>query len=61
MIADKLAISQILLLLRGGPLSTGEISRKLGLSSSEVAKHMNSSSSQGLVRYDRERGAYARA
>ena len=59
LIADKLAVSQILLLLDKGPLSTGEISEKLGLSSSEVAKHINTSTSQGLVRYDQERAAYA--
>jgi F420-non-reducing hydrogenase iron-sulfur subunit len=59
LIADKLAISQILLLLGDGPLSTGEISEKLGLSSSAVARHMNRSSSHGLVRYDQERGHYA--
>lgn len=58
LIADKLAISQILLLLGEGPLSTVQISEKLGLSSSEVAKHMNRSSSHGLVRYDQECGSY---
>ena len=61
LIADKLAISQILLLLSEGPLSTADISGKLGLTSSEVAKQMNRSSSQGLVRYDQERGSYALA
>ena len=59
LIANKLAMSQILLLLGQGPLSTAAISEKLGLSSSEVAKHMNRSSSQGLVRYDQEQGSYA--
>ena len=61
LIASKLAVSQIMLLLGNGPLSSGEISAKLGLSSSAVARHMNSSSSQGLVRYDQERGSYALA
>jgi len=59
LIADELAISQILLLLRDGPRSTGEISESLGLSSSEISRHMNSSSSRGLVRYDPARKSYA--
>lgn len=61
LIADKLAISQILTLLEGKPLSTGEISESLGLNPSEVSRHMNSSSRQGLVRYDTERKRYALA
>jgi F420-non-reducing hydrogenase iron-sulfur subunit len=49
---DKLAISQIILLLGENPLSTGEISEKLRLNPSDVSRHMKSSSRQGLVRYD---------
>jgi F420-non-reducing hydrogenase iron-sulfur subunit len=52
LILDKLAISQIILLLREKPLSTGEISEILKLDPSLVSKHMKSSSRQGLVRYD---------
>jgi len=59
LIADKLAISQITMLLREKPLATGEISETLGLSPSEVSKHMNISSRQGLVRYDESRKCYA--
>ena len=58
---NKLAISQIMLLLRERPLSTGEISEKLGLNPSEVSRHLNSSSRQGLVRYDESRKCYALA
>ncbi len=61
LIADKLAISQIMLLLDERPLSTGEISQILGLSPSEVSRHMNSSSKQGLVRYDTNRKCFALA
>ena len=61
LIGDKLAISQILTLLEEKPLSTGEISGVLGLNPSEVSRHMNSSSRQGLVRYDVERKCYALA
>jgi coenzyme F420-reducing hydrogenase delta subunit len=61
LIGDKLAISQIMSLLRDKPLPTGEISEVLGLSPSQVAKYMNSSSRQGLVRYDESRKCYALA
>jgi F420-non-reducing hydrogenase iron-sulfur subunit len=61
LILDKLAISQITSLLRERPLSTSEIAEFLGLSPSEVSKHLNSSSRQGLVRYDESRKCYALA
>jgi F420-non-reducing hydrogenase iron-sulfur subunit len=61
LIADKLAISEIMGLLEERPYSTGEISELLGLNPSEVSKHMNSSSRQGLVTYDVERNCYALA
>jgi coenzyme F420-reducing hydrogenase delta subunit len=61
LIIDKLAISQILLLLREKPLSTGEISEILGLNPSEVSRHMNRSSRHGLVRYDEGRKRFAPA
>jgi F420-non-reducing hydrogenase iron-sulfur subunit len=61
LIGDELVFSQILLLLEDGPLSTGQISEKLGLTSSAVAKQMKSSSTRGLVRYDQERGTFALA
>ena len=61
LIIDKLAISQILLLLREKPLSTGEMSDILGLNPSEVSRHMNSSSRHGLVRYDEGQKRFALA
>jgi len=61
LIGDKLAISQIMLLLQERSLSTGEISEILGLNPSEVSRHMNSSSRQGLVRYDESRKCYTLA
>ena len=61
LIADKLAISQIVLLLREGSLSTAEISNILGLTSSEVAKHLNNSARQGLIRYEEDRKCFALA
>ena len=61
LIVDKLAISQIMLLLREKPLPTGEISEILGLNPSEVSRHMNSSSRQGFVRYDESGKCFAPA
>jgi len=61
LIADKLVVSQTLLLLKESPLSTREISERLGLSPSDVSKHMNNSSRQGLVRYDLDQKRYALA
>ena len=61
LILDKLTISQIMLLLREKPLSTGEISETLDLNPSEVSKHMRSSSRHGLVRFDESRKRYVLA
>ncbi len=59
LVIDKLAVSQIMMLLREKPLSTAEISDILGLTPSEVSKHINSSTRHGLVRYDEGRKRYA--
>ena len=61
LIVDKLAISQIISLLRERPLSTGKMAEMLGLTPSEVSRHMNSSSRQRLVRYDESRKCFALA
>jgi coenzyme F420-reducing hydrogenase delta subunit len=61
LIIDKLALSQIMLLLRDKSLTAGEISETLGLNPSEVSRHMNSSSRHGLVRYDANQKRYALA
>jgi NADH-quinone oxidoreductase subunit E len=61
LIVDKLAISQIMLLLRERTLSAGEISEILGLSPSEVSKHLNISARQGLVRFDKNQNLIERA
>jgi coenzyme F420-reducing hydrogenase delta subunit len=61
LIVDKLAISQIVSLLREKPLSTGKISEMLGLTPSEVSRHMNTSSRHGLVRYDVSQKCFALA
>jgi coenzyme F420-reducing hydrogenase delta subunit len=61
LIADKLAISQIMVLLDGKALSTGEIADSLKMSRSEVSKHLNSSARQKLVRFDEAEKRYALA
>lgn len=59
LVAGRLTISQIVLLLREGPLSSGEISEALQLNPSEVSRQLNTSARQGLVRYDEGRKRFA--
>jgi F420-non-reducing hydrogenase iron-sulfur subunit len=59
LVADKLAISQITTLLGRNPLSTREISEVLHLEPADVARYLNSSTRQGLVRYDSDQKQYA--
>jgi F420-non-reducing hydrogenase iron-sulfur subunit len=61
LIVDKLDISLMTSLLREKSLSTGEIADFLGLSPSQVAKYINGSSKQGLLRYDVNSKSYALA
>jgi coenzyme F420-reducing hydrogenase delta subunit len=58
--SDKLAISQILLLLGEKPLSTRDISTRLSLNPSDVSRYMIQSSRHGMVRYDTASKCYAR-
>lgn len=60
-IAEKLAISQIISLLRERPLTTGEIAGISGLTPSEISRYLNISARQGLVRYEESRKAFAPA
>jgi len=60
-IGDKLAVAQIVSLLRKGPLSTAAIAKTLGLTPSKVSKHLNASSKMRLVRYDESRKCFALA
>jgi len=61
LIVDKLTMSQIMVLLREKPLSTGEISEVLDLNPSEVSRHLTSSARQGLVRFDESLKRFAPA
>jgi len=58
---EKLAISQIMMLLEEAPLPTSGIAEKLGLNPSDVSRHMIRSSRHGLVRYDTTCNCYALA
>ncbi len=60
-IIEKLKLSQIMGLLRENPRSTGEIAEILGMSPSEVSRHLNRSSRQGLVVYDEGQKRFAAA
>jgi coenzyme F420-reducing hydrogenase delta subunit len=59
LISENLAISQITTLLGRNPLSTREISEVLRLAPAEVARCLNVSSRQGLIRYDESQKRYA--
>ncbi len=61
LIADKLALSQIVSLLREKPLATGDIAEVLGLTPSEVSKHLITSTRQKFVRFDENEKRYALA
>jgi DNA-binding transcriptional ArsR family regulator len=61
LILDKLAMSQMMLLLREKPLSAGEISKILGLDPSEVTRHLRRSVRQGLVKFDGSQKRFALA
>jgi F420-non-reducing hydrogenase iron-sulfur subunit len=61
LIGDKLTLGQIIALLGDSPLSTAELSERIGVKPSEVAKQINNASRQGLVRYDQSRKCFALA
>jgi len=60
-VGEKLAISQIISLLKEGPLPTGEIAKALGMTPSEVSRHLSSTSKQRFVRFDVGQKCYALA
>ena len=61
LVADKLSLSQITLLLKEKPMTSGEISQVLRLQPSEVSRHLKSSVMHGLVRFDERKKRYALA
>jgi DNA-binding transcriptional ArsR family regulator len=52
LLVDKLAISQIMLLLRENPLAARDIAATLGLNPATVSRHLNVSSRLGLLSFD---------
>lgn len=58
-ILDELDRSQIALLLEQEPLSTGELGNRLGLSGSDVSRHLLGLSKHGLIRYDESARRFA--
>jgi len=52
LIADKINLSQIMLLLGEKSLSTEEIGAMLGLTASEVSRQLNNSATHGLAGYE---------
>jgi NADH-quinone oxidoreductase subunit E len=61
LIADKLAICQIMALLREKPRSTAELTQLLGLGSSELSRHINIAARQGMCRFDESQNLIAAA
>lgn len=61
MIVDKLAISQIMVLLQEEALSSRQIAESLNMSSSDVSKHLGNSARQRLVKFDESEKLYALA
>jgi coenzyme F420-reducing hydrogenase delta subunit len=61
LLVDKLAISQIMLLLRGRPLSARDIAEALGIDPNEVSRHLSASSRLGLIRFDEDEKSFALA
>ena len=61
LIADKLEISLMMALLREKPCSAAELSKTLGISPSEVSRHLNDSARQGLGRFDESQNLIAAA
>ena len=61
MIADKLAISQIMVLLQEEALSSREIAASLSMNSSDVSKHLSNSARQKLIKFDESEQLYALA
>ena len=61
LIVDKLAISQIMLLLRNNPLSARDIAESLGIEAKEISRHLSSSARLGLVSFNEDEKRFALA
>jgi F420-non-reducing hydrogenase iron-sulfur subunit len=61
LIAEKLAIAEIVALLRERPRSTGEIADALGWLPSEASRHLSISAKQGLAKFDESQKRFVSA
>jgi NADH-quinone oxidoreductase subunit E len=61
LVVEKFELTEMMTLLREKPRSTGELSRMLALSPSEISRHLNRSSRQGLVTFDPSKNMVAAA
>jgi F420-non-reducing hydrogenase iron-sulfur subunit len=61
LILDKLVMGRIMGVVRQKPVSTGEISRNLGLDPLEVTRHVQDLAHQGIVRFEEGQGVVAAA
>jgi F420-non-reducing hydrogenase iron-sulfur subunit len=61
LIAEKIALTEIVALLRERPRSTGEIADILGLAPSEASRHLSISAKQGLAKFDEKQKRFVTA
>lgn len=59
LIGDKFEISQMMAILREHPVSPGELSEMCGISPTDIARHLQNSTMQGLVTFDESRNLIA--
>lgn len=60
-ILDKLTVTEIISVLKESPLSTAEISGRLGLNPSEVSRYLSTCCKHNLIRYDEKLKRFALA
>ena len=58
-VVEKLAMQEILLLLREKPLSIDDFSDILGLSRAEISRHLNTTARNRLTRFDEKQKRFA--
>jgi F420-non-reducing hydrogenase iron-sulfur subunit len=61
LIVDKFEIGQMMAVLRQKPRSSGDVAEILGISPSELSRHLNNSARQGLVSFDESNNLIAAA
>ncbi len=59
LIGDKFEISQMMAILREHPVSPGELSEMCDISPTDIARHLQNSTMQGLVTFDESRNLIA--